>query len=364
MPEPAPPLPLKEWFNEARHRAIARDLQAVAPRFDRNQFLAATLDGLDQRSLMERLHQCAVAVDASLPGPYRRKVGVLHRLAPSIGHEFVAVFLSDFVATFGLDDFDFSLESLRRFTVFGSAEFAVRPFLVADLERGLATMLRWTGDPDEKVRRLASEGSRPRLPWGLRLTALVRDPSPTTGILDALKQDVSLFVRRSVANHLNDITKDHPEFVLRQLASWDLTHPDRRWIARHACRTLIKRGHPGALRLFGFGRKSDVAATLRASPARLTLGQRLTLTATLTSTSPQPQPLVVDYVVHYVKASGASSEKVFKWTEVELPPRATVTLNRSQLIRDFSTRRHHPGTHRVDLQVNGSRLATTSFHLA
>ena len=363
MPEAVQPAQLKDWFNEARHRAIARDLRGVAPRFDQKRFLDSTLDGLDARSLMERLHHCAVAVEASLPGTYRQKVAHLHRLAPSIGHEFVAIFLSDFVATFGLDDFDFSLESLRRFTVFGSAEFAVRPFLVADLDRSLATMLRWTDDPDDKVRRLASEGSRPRLPWGMRLAALVRDPSPTAGILDALKRDGSLFVRRSVANHLNDITKDHPGFVLDQLASWDLAHPDLQWIARHACRTLIKRGHPGALRLFGFGRQADVTASLRASPPQLTLGDRLTLTATLTSTSRRAQCLVVDYVVHYVKAGGASSEKVFKWTELDLPPLASVTLTKSQVIRDFTTRRHYPGLHRVELQVNGARVAAGAFRI-
>jgi 3-methyladenine DNA glycosylase AlkC len=363
MPEPNQPLQLKDWFDETRYRTIARDLGAVAPRFDRKRFLGSVLDGLEDRSLMQRLHQCAVAVDESLPGSYRQKVARLHRLAPSIGHEFVAIFLSDFVATFGLDDFDFSLESLRRLTVFGSAEFAVRPFLVADLDRALAAMLRWTEDPDEKVRRLASEGSRPRLPWGLRLAALVRDPSPTAGLLDALKQDDSLFVRRSVANHLNDITKDHPDFVLEQLAAWDLEHPHLQWIARHACRTLVKRGHPGALNLFGFGRKADVTASLKASPSQIRLGDRLTLTATLTSTSRRPQRLVVDYVIHYVKAGGTTSTKVFKWTELDLPAQATVTLTKSQIIRDFTTRRHYPGRHRVELQVNGARVAAGEFRL-
>jgi 3-methyladenine DNA glycosylase AlkC len=364
MPEPDQPLQLKDWFNESRYRAIARDLGAVAPRFDRKRFLRSVLDGLEERSLMQRLHQCALAVDAALPGTYRQKVAHLHRLAPSIDHEFVSIFLSDFVATFGQDDFDFSMDALRRLTVFGSAEFAVRPFLVADLDRGLAAMLRWTGDPDEKVRRLASEGSRPRLPWGLRLASLVRDPSPTRGILDALKQDVSLFVRRSVANHLNDITKDHPDYVLQRLADWDLDHAHLEWIARHACRTLIKRGHPGALKLFGFGRKADIEASLNVGPPRIRLGDRLTLQATLSSTSSRPQRLVVDYVIHYVKASGQSSEKVFKWTELELAPKATSHLAKSQVIRDFTTRRHYPGRHQVDLQVNGARIASGSFYLA
>jgi 3-methyladenine DNA glycosylase AlkC len=262
-----------------------------------------------------------------------------------------------------LEDFDYSLGALREFTVFGSAEFAVRSFLVADMERTLAVMHDWTGDRDENVRRLASEGSRPRLPWGLRLTALVRDPSPTAGILEALKDDESLYVRRSVANHLNDITKDHPGVVLDRLGGWDLQKPHLRWIAKHSCRTLIKRGHPKALKLFGFGRKADVTATLRAAPPRVILGDRLTLSATLTSTSPRPQRLAVDYVIHYVKAGGTTAEKVFKWTELDLPPHGTIELTKSQVIRDFTTRRHYPGKHSVELQVNGARLASSAFHL-
>lgn len=361
--EDAPPSVLKDWFDEARHRTIARDLAGIAPKFDDKLYLKHVLEGLEDRSLMQRLHQCAVAVGVALPGSFQQKVRVLRKLAPKLGHEFVSIFLCDFVATFGRDEFDFSLEALRFFTVFGSAEFAVRPFIVADQERALNTLLQWTQDGNEKVRRLASEGSRPRLPWGMRLGSLVRDPAPTAAIIEALKDDDSLFVRRSVANHLNDITKDHPEFVLRLLESWDLELEHLRWIAKHACRTLIKRGHPRALKLFGFGRQAEVCATLQASPPRLNLGDRLTLTASITSTSSRLQRLVIDYVVHYVKARGVSAEKVFKWTELDLPAGAELDLSKSQVIRDFTTRKHHAGRHRVELQINGSRVAEADFVL-
>ncbi len=361
--EASPPPQLKEWFDATRYRAIAGEFANIAPKFDAKVFLKLVLDGLAERRLKQRLHQCAVAVDAALPGTYQQQVPMLQKLAPRLGHEFVAVFLGDFVATFGLDDFDFSMEALRFFTVFGSAEFAVRPFIVADQARALKTLRQWTTDPDEKVRRLASEGSRPRLPWGMRLTALVRDPAPTTPILEALKEDESLFVRRSVANHLNDITKDHPEFVLQQLEGWDLARPHLRWIAKHACRTLIKRGHPRALTLFGFGKKAAVVAELSASPAKLVLGERLTLTATIQSTSTRPQRLAIDYVVHYVKARGVSAEKVFKWTEIDLRPGEALDLVKTQVVRDFTTRKHHPGRHRVELQINGQRVAESAFVL-
>jgi 3-methyladenine DNA glycosylase AlkC len=363
MPDHPAPSPLKDWFDEARHRSIARQLAGITPAFATAQFLESVLDGLESRSLMARLHQCALAAGNALPGTYREKVGFLRLLAPELKHEFVAIFPCDFVASHGLDDFEFSLEALRYFTHFGSAEFAIRTFLQADLARTLEVMDRWTSDPEEKVRRLASEGSRPRLPWGAQLPALILDPSPTVSILEALKDDPSLFVRRSVANHLNDVSKNHPQRVIEQLQSWDLERHHLRWIASHACRTLVKKGHPGALHLLGFGRPPEITATLTVSPATLSLGQRLTLDATLTTPATITQKLVVDYVIHYVKADGHSTEKVFKWTTVTLTPRTSITLTKSQLIRDFTTRRHHAGRHRIDLQINGIRVAETSFQL-
>lgn len=364
MPAESPPAQLKDWFDEKRYQSLARELAALAKPFREKMFLLSVLEGLEERTLMQRLHQCAVAVDTALPGSFREKVEVLRSLAPKIEHGFVAIFLSDFVASFGLHDFDFSLESLREFTKHGSAEFAVRPFIMADQKRALKTMHRWAEDECEHVRRLASEGSRPRLPWGMRLPSLVADPTPAAPILEALKGDEALYVRKSVANHLNDITKDHPDWVVERLEGWDLRDDRQSWIAKHACRTLIKRGHPRALQLFGFAEGADVEAMLTLSLTSLSLGQRLGLSATVTSTSRKPQRLVIDYVIHYVKASGGSAAKVFKWTEMELKGGEKLELSKTQVIRDFTTRKHYPGNHKVELQINGQRVASAAFDLS
>ena len=255
------------------------------------------------------------------------------------------------------------MEALRFFTPFGSSEFAVRSFISADPERALGIMKAWAADSNEHVRRLASEGSRPRLPWGMKLKMLVQNPEPCAAILEALKDDESLYVRRSVANHLNDITKDHPEWVLSRLEMWDLEKEHLRWIARHACRTLIKRGHPRALKLFGFGGKVAVEADVQLTPSKLRLGDRLQIAATIRSTTKKPQSLAIDYVIHYVKARGAAFEKVFKWTEIELPSQGQISLTKSQIIRDFTTRKHHAGHHVVEVQINGCRLARAGFDL-
>lgn len=355
---------LKHMFDAERYRRLADDLAAVAPRFDRSRFLALALDGLDDRALMDRLRQTTLACDAALPGAYPEKLATLRLLAPRLGHNFVGIFLSDFVATHGLADFDLSLDALKFFTRFGSAEFAIRAFLERDLDRTLAVMTAWASDPDEHVRRLASEGSRPRLPWGRRLPALVRDPSPTFPILTRLSADPSLYVRKSVANHLNDISKDHPERMLALVESWDRAHAPTAWIARHAARTLIKKGHPRALRLVGVSGAARVkVAAFSVAPATLRLGEEITLTARLTSTAKQSQRLVIDYVVRYAKAGGRASAKVFKWTEAEVAPGATLTLTKRQTIRDFSTRRHYAGRHPVDLQINGRLVASDAFTL-
>jgi len=366
MPLDTTPAPsLKDWFDEARYRTLAGQLASLHPRFDRKSFLRLALDGLEERSLMQRLRRTSEATREALPLGYRESLEVLRELAPKIDHGFVTLVLPDFVSLYGHDDFDASMDALKFFTPFGSSEFAIREFLKRDLSRTLRVMHGWSEDPNEHVRRLASEGSRPRLPWSFRLTELVADPSPALPILENLKADPSLYVRKSVANHLNDIAKDHPDTTLDVLQSWDRAHPHTAWIAKRALRTLIKEGHAGALTLLGAGEAAKVSVdSFRVTPKRVALGGEVRLSLDLTSTSRKSQRLLVDYVVHYVKQSGGSSEKVFKWKELELGPGETVSLEKRQTIRDFTTRKHYPGNHRVEVQVNGARLAEGKFGLA
>jgi len=355
---------LKDMFDPALYRALASELTALSPAFNSDAFLSHTLTGLSSRELMPRMRRTTESVALALPLPYREQLIVLRALAPRIPYGFVSIFLSDFVAQYGLDDFDTSLDALRFFTRFGSSEFAIRPFIERDQPHTLAVLLTWAASDDEHIRRLASEGSRPRLPWGRRLTALVTDPSPAFPILETLRADPSLYVRKSVANHLNDIAKDHPENALDLVSTWDRSVPHTAWIIRHALRTLIKRGHPRALALIGAGTaaKLDVAR-FQAAPRKLVLGDTLTLTTTFTSRAAKSQRLVIDYVLHYARA-GKVSIKVFKWKTLDLLPRETLTLTKRQVIRDFSTRRHHAGRHRIELQINGRRLAETTFTLS
>jgi 3-methyladenine DNA glycosylase AlkC len=355
---------MKNWFNEAFYRRTAAQLAAHHPRFDAPRFLDRALAGLDELELMARLHRTAEAFHHALPLAFADQLAVLRAHAPEIGHNFAGIWPCAHVAAHGLDQPALALPALRDLTRHGSAEFAIRPFLVRDLPGTLAVMSEWTRSEDEHVRRLATEGSRPRLPWGLRLQALVADPSPTLPMLDTLRADPSLYVRKSVANHLNDIAKDHPEVVLDFVAGWDRADPRTAWIVKHGLRTLVKQGHPRALSLFGAGAEAKIEASLSTRPKRIRLGDTLELAASLRSTGRRAQELIVDYVVHYARASGSSSAKVFKWTTLTLAPDETVELVKRQTIRDFSTRRHHPGKHLVELQVNGRRVARAEFTLS
>jgi 3-methyladenine DNA glycosylase AlkC len=354
---------LKEIFNRERLAHIARETKAVWPPFDDRRFLKLATARLDELGIMQRMRQTAVSLHETLPDDFRESLQILQEVAPRIGHSFAAITLSEFVALYGLRHFDLSLDALKFFTRFGSSEFAIRHFLVADFDRTIAAMRRWAKDDNEHVRRLASEGSRPRLPWSFQLKNLIADPSPTGPILETLKADPSLYVRKSVANHLNDIGKDHPDLLVGRVSGWDRDDRHTAWIIRHALRTLIKKGDARALALIGATGKADVRiAAFAVEPSRIELGERIMIKARLNSTTKVPQRLVIDYAIHYPKKNSVSC-KVFKLREIELGPKAESELSISQTVKDFTTRKHNAGFHRVELLVNGEVVATSGFDL-
>ena len=364
MPEQQAPA-LKEMFDVDRFHHVAEEVTAIYPAFDTARFLALALADLNALALKQRLRRMTESLHATLPSNYRKTLGILRELAPRINLGFVTLALPDYVSLYGQDDFEVSMDALKFFTPFGSSEFGVREFLRRDLHRTLAVMETWSRDENDSVRRLASEGCRPRLPWSFHLEALIADPAPVATILENLKADTSLFVRKSVANHLNDITKDHPTWVLDRIEGWALDNRHSAWIAKQALRTLIKKGDRRALSVIGAGRTPEVLVhDLTVCPREVTLGDPIALSFRLESKSTKPQRLVIDYTVHYVKKSGGTSEKVFKWKELTLGPGELVTITRSQTIRDFTTRTHHPGLHKVEIIINGERLAEDLFHLS
>jgi 3-methyladenine DNA glycosylase AlkC len=269
------------------------------------------------------------------------------------------------VAERGLTEFEPALDLLAALTSRMTSEYAVRPFLLKDLPRAMAVLESWTTHSNEHVRRLASEGSRPRLPWAPQLPALIADPSPSLPVLDALYRDTSQYVRRSVANHLNDIGRDTPEVAVRTARRWLADPaPTTAWVARHGLRGLVKAGHPDALDALGFPADAEISVhgPILDAPA-VTLGEALEFAATVVNTGNHPVRLAVDYVVHHVKANGSRTAKVFKLSELSLAPGERQELRRRHSFRPISTRRYYPGRHGVQIQVNGRRFRTAEFDL-
>lgn len=360
-----PPAPLlKDILGPSALATIAEAGEAASPRVDRAAFLAAASAGLDDLSIMERVRHIADALNAALPADYGTAVDVVRAMGPRVARGFQAVSLAEFVGRHGLADFDRSMAALADLTRFGSAEFAIRPFLAQDIDRTLAVMQGWASSADEHVRRLASEGCRPRLPWAARVPALKADPTLAAPILETLRADPSLYVRKSVANHLNDVAKDRPDWVLDRLSRWPVDDPRTMWIVRHALRTLIKQGDPRALALIGVahGAKASVL-DFSVTPGSVRLGETIAITAQLRSDAPGDQRLVVDYRIHYARPGGKTATKVFKLKTFTLAGGESTVLTIRQAIRDFSTRRHHPGHHRIDLIVNGETVASAGFDL-
>jgi 3-methyladenine DNA glycosylase AlkC len=372
--------PFKNFINAALVRSAAAHLERAWPAFDRARFTRLAVEGLDALEMKGRaLHICA-AMEVTLPADFSHAARVLEgALAPpDEGGEPSALGASDaglrgwilwpageFVARRGMAHPERALQTLHAITQRFTAEFAIRPFLVAHPELTFGMLARWVHDPSAHVRRLVSEGSRPRLPWGVQLKALIADPSPTLPLLRALQDDRSEYVRRSVANHLNDIAKDHPALV----AEWLETHlpgasAERRGLLRHASRTLIKRGDARILRAWGLGRAFAGTASLAISPRRVAVGEAVALTLELHSTARRSQKLAIDYVVHHVKANGTTSPKVFKGWVVDLAPHETRTLTKRHSMKPVTTRRYHAGAHAIDISINGKVVASATFTLS
>lgn len=369
--------PFKNLISEEVVALIGLHLSKAAPEIGRDRFVASVLPHLERLELKQRVQMIAEKMLAVLPTDIGERnrvlVAMLHpdtenSAGQPSSEEGLCGWgiwpLTEVIGRSGLDDFDGSMAALREITMRGTSEFDVRPFIDADPARALAIMLTWAADGNEHVRRLASEGSRPRLPWGMQLKALIADPALTMPILQALRDDPSEYVRRSVANHLNDIAKDHPDLVARAAGDWmEGASKERQKLVRHACRSLIKQGHEATLAVFGLGPPVISEPEIDIATPIVEFGEALTFGVTLKSESRETQKLLIDYVVHHRKANGALAPKVFKWKQISLHPDQTVALTRRHPIRPITTRKYYSGAHAVSLRINGRDYGNAGFEL-
>ncbi len=332
--------PLKDQFGPE----IVEQIAATLP-VNQQAFTTACLEGFADLGLMDRARRIAYVMRIFLDSDPATAVRQVHDSLGEHRPTGMAAFFynphSMFIGTYGLPAFAESMAAMYDLTKVFTAEFCVRPFLVAYPET-LVRLRTWATDPDAHVRRLVSEGTRPRLPWAPRLPQFIADPRPVTELLDLLKDDESEYVRRSVGNNLNDISKDNPQTVLQIARAW---YPGREALIQRGLRTLLKAGDAQALAILGYG---DVDITARADlPDHIRIGQRLPLEIELTGHG----RALVDIVVHFVKSGGGTSAKVFKGAQVGVD--GSATFRRTISFAQHSTRRQQPGPHRIGVLING-----------
>ncbi len=364
---------LKHFFSEQVVRSIASDLRRAQPSFREPPFVGACLTRLASLELTARAWHVADAMHDHLPRPFAAAAEILvASLGPELSRtdEFGLSPLRYmphvfFVQKYGLDDFEAAMRVQYELTKRFSAESSIRAFLVRYPENTYARLLEWARDENVHVRRLVSEGTRPRLPWAPRLRAFQEDPRPVIALLDLLKDDPERYVQRSVANNLNDIGKDHPDLAVEVCHRWSTgASPGREWIVRHAPRSLVKKAHRGALETLGVGGKPNVSVTgARLVPPSVRLGGELRFSFEIASTGKRVQELLIDYAVHFVKANGATRPKVFKFRKIVLSPAARVELGSTVSFENMTTRRHYRGRHRIDVLINGVAHPLAEFEV-
>lgn len=373
------PEPFKNFFNLGVIKSMGKQFSLQWPKFDQKAFIKAASKNLDDLELKERSSQITSAMASFLPDDFEHAGEIiLSSLAPVNGSDgqssekkisglegWAIMPMTNFVGLHGHSNFDLSMTLLKEMTKRFSSEFDIRFFLIKEPKRTLSVLKKWTSDPSEHVRRLVSEGTRPRLPWAMRLPKFVEDPTPILPLLETLKDDDEEYVRRSVANNLNDIAKDHPDLVARIAKRWlKGASKNRERLVRHACRTLIKQGHKGSLKALGYGQPNVELIKLKVLTPKVFFGEALKFELEIRSISKQTQQLVIDYAIYHRKANGSTSPKVFKWKTLMLEANSNLVAEKKHSIKKISTRVYYPGIHKVEILINGISFGEKNFGLS
>ncbi len=363
---------MKEGLAAPAIERIVKGLALVLDDFNAAGFRRDALAGIDGLELKERVDHVIAVLGDYLPSKFSAAADVLIKL-PAVWEcgdpddplrGFAIWPLTDYVAVYGLNAPKKALKVMEVLTPFFSAEFAIRPFIEKHPELVMAHLQGWVNHKDDHVRRLVSEGTRPRLPWGIRLGGFVEDPTPALPLLDQLRLDESQYVQRSVANHLNDIAKDHPDLVVDICSRWQKEDQGKSdWVISHGTRTLVKAGHPKVFALLGYTQSPSIdVEKIALGGKKVSVGDLLTFSAYVKSKKDR-QKCVVDYVVYYQKANGQLAPKVFKLKNVTLNRDERLILEKSVSFKKISTRKFHLGQHALAIQINGVEKARVEFEL-
>lgn len=362
--------PLKDLYSPAFYDRLSNALSITVPGFDQPRFLKNIFSpAFPSMELKERMKHTSKVLHGFLPSAYPQTILLIKKTIgqlrlQGIGEDGLAyMFLPDYIETYGINDFENSVEALEFVTQFVSCEFAVRPFILKYENEMIKKMHDWSLHSSHKVRRLASEGSRPRLPWAMAIPYLKKDPSSILPILENLKNDSSEYVRRSVANSLNDIAKDHPLLVVNIAKNWSGLSPETDAVVKHGSRTLLKQGHADILRHYGLNDEGIVLKDFKVLTSAIKIGESLAFSFSIHNQNQTEQKVRLEYAVYYKKQNGQNTKKVYKISERIYPAGAEVSIVRKQKFVLITTRKFHLGAHQVSMIINGAEQELSHFEL-
>lgn len=373
--------PFKNMYNEQFFDRFTKDLKYVISDFDAGKFVIQIMDDeWENRELKQRTVHIATILKGFLPANYKDAIAKIFELLDYVEKEkfncstiddtkFGLVLeygwiLDNYVEQYGLDDYETSVRAIERITQFSSCEFSVRPFIIKYPNHMMTQMLVWSNHDHWGVRRLASEGCRPRLPWAMALPDLKKNPTPILPVLEKLKNDPARFVRLSVANNLNDIAKDNPEIVIDLVQKWQGTSEEVDWVIKHGCRTLLKQGNPEVMELFGLGSVKNISVeNFQILTPTVKVGDSLEFSFNLLNNSSKKAKIRLEYGLYYQKANGTLSKKVCKISEKEYAEHSTIQINRKHSFKVVTTRKLHLGLHQVAVIINGNEFEKYDFEL-
>lgn len=359
------------FFKEFFFSDLTSAIKTVYPTFKTKAFLKAVVnDEWQHKELKQKTAHLANTLKSYLPDNFPDAVQILMDTIVLLKNNkntqgsFGYIAIAEYIEKFGLTHYKESVKAMEVITTFISCEFAVRPFIIRYEDRMMKQMIKWSKHTDAKVRRLSSEGCRPRLPWGIALKSFKKDPAPIMPILENLKSDEDVWVRKSVANNLNDISKDNPELAIDVFEEWIGDNEYTDWVVKHAARTLLKAGNKEVMSLFGLNDVDHIKVEdFKIGTGKVKNGEDLHFSFSLFNEGAEPTVVRIEYGMYYLRANGKHSKKVFKISERSYDPGKKYDIVRKQSFRPITTRVYYPGLHKVSIILNGEECKVEEFEL-
>jgi len=359
---------LKNLYTKEYINSLSSLLHKNYQNFNQIQFILDVFDSSwNQKELKQRMRHITICIANNLPLNYIDSINILKKVYTQIKYNknkneaLQNMIFSDFVEVYGLDNFQTSFDAIECFTIDSTSEFAIRAFILKDEHKTMSQMLLWAKSNNEQIRRLSSEGCRPKLPWSYFLTNFIKDPSKVLEILQILQNDESLYVKKSVANNLNDISKDHEKLVINISKNWFGQNEHKNWIIKHACRTLLKKANQEVLEIFGYQKNESLKIRNFISSTNVNIGDNLEFSFDIFDNNILGN-LRIEYSIDFKRLNNKSNNKVFFISQKKFSSN-TFTVNKKHSFKVINTRKYYSGIHTLNIIINGIMLFKKEFNL-